>query len=375
MRVLFAVDSVFQLMVAVNLRLTSYKNDIADIIIYNSTVGAEQYCNNLRTTGAFEKCFFGKTSLTLVGDKYSFKEKLPKYSIYLKSLIMPEAVINNIDGNFKEIYDVFLFNGEGALPECIYNACKKRNKNLICYRFEDSYLSYTQEYGKIKGKARKIIERIAEIFGHKDINRDIKGYYFAEPNLVQYNFKYPVMQSVKFSRNNEELLRVLNTTFGFDLLTDDYQEKYIFFECGDAFFFKNNDDLRYVERLISVVGKKNVLIKRHPRIIENRFKKMGVHIAQGSTVPWELIQLNIPLAGKVFLTTKSAAALTSEVYFGDKCSALLLYRGIEGNQGEIGQNFEKYMCAFEKNSKNGFWRPNNIDEFTTIIKNIEDNNQ
>ena len=372
MKVLFAVDSVFQLMTAINLRLTVYAHDDADIIVYNSTANAEWYCQRLAKTNAFRKCYWAKTPLTYCGSNYSLWKKIPKYLEYLISLVFPEKILNSILGEFPYTYDQFLFNGEGALPDCVFNVCKKKYTKCICYRFEDSYLSYTQLYGSQKGKIRQYLEKIAEfLFGRKDIGDNIRGYYFAAPDMVQYKFPYNILQAPKFSRNNPKLLEVLNTTFEYTPTIDDYHEKYIFFECGDAFFFNNHEDLEYVKLLAQIVGGNNVLIKRHPRIKENRYEGLGVHVAHSTSVPWELIQMNTPLKNKVFITTKSAAALTSEIYFGDQCDAMLLYKGIKGEQGEIGEKFENYMKCFKEKSTNRFWLPSSLEEFAVIIREIE----
>ena len=87
MKILFAVDSVFQLMIAVNLRTTIFKNDKCDIIIYDSTSGAKKNSERLEETNAFSHCFFAKTPLTYCGNNYSKTQKFSKYPIYLKSLI------------------------------------------------------------------------------------------------------------------------------------------------------------------------------------------------------------------------------------------------------------------------------------------------
>ncbi len=376
MKVLFLVDSVFQLMTAVNLRLTTYAEAEADIIIYNSTSGADLLCDRLSKTEAFKHCYLAKTPLTFCGDKYSKKEKLPKYILFIESLLFPKIVLNSIIPDFNQVYDVLLFNGIGALPECIFNVCKSLNPQLVCYRFEDSYLSYTQLYGSQKGLTRRLLENLSTfLFGRHNIEQSIKGFFFAAPELVQYDFPYAIIPSLKFSRDNTALLKVLNKMFNYSPTEDDYHEKYIFFECGDAFFFNNHEDLEYVKLLAQIVGGDNVLIKRHPRIKENRYEGLGIHIAHSTSVPWELIQMNTPFEDKVFITTKSAAALTSEIYFGDKCDAMLLYKGIKGEQGEIGEKFENYMKCFKEKSTNRFWLPSSLEEFANIILEIEKGNK
>lgn len=375
MKVLFATDSVFQLIIAVNLRLTVYKDADADIIIYNSTNNADTYCENLKKTGIFSRCWCAKTPLTYCGNSYSTKEKLPKYFIYLKSLLWPEACIKKILGESLAYYDHFIFNGTGALPDCIFNVCQSFNPAIKCFRIEDGYVSYTEEYGKIKGKLRERLERLAAgASNRKYLSDNVYGYYLTAPELVCFEYPYPVLPTPKFSRVNTQLVEILNRTFGYTGVEDDYHEKYIFFECGDAFFNNNNEDVAYVQRLAELVGGENILVKLHPRSKVNRFADLGIHTAHSSTVPWELIQLNNRFEGKVFVTTKSSAVLSSKVYFDDNCDAVLVYKGIKSEQIGAGEAFEKSIEKF-KNNTNGFWTPQSVEEFADVIKVIEGKNR
>lgn len=370
MRILFAVDSFFQLIESTNLRTSIYKDAIADIALYASTPNAENICIRLRESGLFDNCYFLNTPLVRCGAKYSFKEKLPKYFIYGYTLINPTGYsLKNL--HFDDLsYDLFLFSGNGALPECIFNSIRKRNPKIECMRFEDSYVSYTREYGKIKGSSRRKIESIMhKVFNGANIDDYIKGYYFAEPDLVQTQFNYPVISAPKINRDNKELIEVLNKVFEFNSLQDTYEEKFIFFESGDAYFEKNNEDVEFIKEIVKIAGKDNILIKRHPRCKENRFEKLGVHIAKGSSVPWELIQLNIKMDGKVFVTTTSAAALSSAIYFGDDCKAILLFEGMKNKPSSVTDVMRKYMKDFQnKYGSKALFMPNDMKEFKKVIE-------
>lgn len=372
MRVLFAVDSFFQLIEATNLRLSIYKEAEADIAIYASTPRAEEIYKNLERKNVFNNCYFIETPLTRCGDKYSFAEKLPKYFIYLYTLMNPIGYVKN-SLRMKDLnYDQFLFAGNGALPECIFNAAKKTNSNMKCIRFEDSYVSYTKVYGKKKSKGRIAFESFFRgIFGGHDIEKSIKGYYFASPDLVQVEFDYPIIEAPKISRENVDLIDVLNDVFAYYNLKDLYEEKYIFFESGDAYFEKNDEDVEFIKILAQVVGEQQILIKRHPRCVENRFAGLGVHIAETSAIPWELIQLNRSLDDKVFISTTSAAALSSEIYFGDQCKAILLFEAMEHPPASVSDVMRKYLIDFQnKYGKGKLYIPKDKYELEKIVKEI-----
>lgn len=369
-RILFAVDSFFQLIEAVNLRMSVYLDDNADIAVYASTPNAEKICENLKKKHIFSNCYFLDTPLVRCGAKYSLKEKLPKYFIYAFTLMNPFGYVTNTLHLEDLFYDTFLFSGNGVLPEAIFNAIRKRNPNISCLRFEDSYISYTREYCKAKGRGRRLLESaMHRIFRGADINDYIKGYYFAVPELVQVEFHYPVIRAPKISRENKALINMLNAIFDFDSFQDSYEEKYIFFESGDAYFENNDEDVGFIKELSDAVGKESILIKRHPRCVKNRFESLGVHVSKSSSIPWELIQLNINMDDKVFVTTTSAAALSSEIYFGDKCKVILLFEGMKNPPHSINDVMRKYMRDFQNFfGEDKIYMPNDIAEFKRIIK-------
>ena len=82
-RILFGVDSLFQFIIATNLRTTVYKDDEADIIIYSSTLPARGVYEKVAKTNIYRNVYYADTSLCRCGKNYSFKQKLPKYFVYL----------------------------------------------------------------------------------------------------------------------------------------------------------------------------------------------------------------------------------------------------------------------------------------------------
>lgn len=372
-RVLFGVDSFFQLMGAVNLRTTLYKEWEADVIIYNSIPSAGNVVNRLRQTKVFSKVYFAETALTRCGKKYTFKEKFPKYFVYLASLFYPRQILNRIcKEEFSIKYNEFVFNGFGALPECIFNSIYKLNKDAKCKRYEDGYLSYYTVYGSEKSSIRKKIEKTIEVLtSRKNIDKYVDGIYFMEPDLVLAKFPYPVIEAPKLSRQNKQLVDTLNFAFDYNK-TSSLNKSIYLFEDGGLFFNANNEEVDIVKALLAGgIPASEFVVKMHPRRTEDRFKSLGVETMGKSNVPWELIQLNNKFDDAFFITVASSIVFSSDIYFGDNCHKVLLVNCLKQNAPHINETFKQYINAFKnKYGADSLYMPNTYDELVEYINNI-----
>ena len=191
-KILFGVDSLFQFIIATNLRTTVYKDDEVDIIIYSSTPPAKGVYETVCKKNVYRNVYYADSSLCRCGMNYTFKQKLPKYFVYLMTLPFPQRSLKMIIGSsLEEKYDEFIFNSFGALAECIFNVCYSHNHNIVCKRIEDAYVSYFTVWGSKKNIVRRGLENISHrMFGRKNIEDYIDGYYFSEPNMVMADFPY-----------------------------------------------------------------------------------------------------------------------------------------------------------------------------------------
>lgn len=372
-RVLFGVDSYFQLIIAVNLKTTIYKDDKADLILYGSVPSAEVVHGRLNDCGLYENVWLAQTSLTRCGKNYTKWQKLPKYFVYLRSLISPSSTLRNIIGDSLDYkYDEFLFNGFGALPETIFNVAVKKNPQIVCKRFEDGYVSYFTVYGSKKGKMRRGLEKTVELlFGNKNIDKYVKEIYFQEPDLVIGEMPYPIVGTPKFNRSNKPLVNALNYVFNYT--EDDFvNTKDIFlFEDGSLYFAQNEEEVDIVSTIADNVDKSRITVKMHPRRNEFRFSHLGVDRFPSSSLPWEIIQLNNNFTGKVFITAASSIAFSSDIYFGDKCHKILFFRCMKTPPPTIDSRFEKYLNAYlKKYGNDSVIIPNSYNELINYIKTI-----
>lgn len=371
-RVLFGIDSFFQFIIATNLRTTIYRDDYVGIIFYNSTPRAKELYKNVLKKSLYEEIYFANTSLAKCGNNYSLLEKFPKIFVYGFSLISPSYVLRKILGtNIKSIYDEFIFNGFGALPECIFNSCYQNNKVIKCKRIEDAYASYFTIYNSKKGRFRRLIEKTAcYLFGREDIDKHVEGYYFSEPNMVMAKLSYPIIPIPKFGRENKELVNILNDAFNYD--QGSYSKKKIYmFEDGLCFFENRNDEVEIIKYISQFIPKDSIAVKMHPRRMASRYEKMGIEAIKASSVPWEVIQLNHDYSGCIFMTFTSSAVFSSDIYFGDACYKLLLYKLLKGSSNFVDSKFESYIHKYmETFGCNRLFIPETYEELKEILNDL-----
>jgi len=372
-KILIGVDSVFQFVIASNLRLTIYENDIVDLIIYKSFLSAPDLFSRVKNLCVFRNVFLADTSLTRCGKKYSFFEKLPKFFIYLYSLAAPNKVLKKIIGKeLIEEYDEFLFNGYGALPECIFNSCYKINTKIVCHRFEDGYSSYFTIYNSKKNIIRRSIESFSSImFNRKNIDSYVSSFYFQEPEMVMSNLPYDVVGAPKFGRHNKKLVDFLNKAFNYSPKEESVM-KFFFFEDGRMFFESDtNEEVEIVSLISKYIDPTSIVVKLHPRTKINRFKDLGVDVMNASAVPWEVIQLNHDYGGCIFITITSSPIFSSDIYFGDKCYKILLYKCLKTPPSSIDAKFEAYVQKYkERFGSDYLFIPESYDELKSILMKL-----
>ena len=353
MRMLFVVDSFFQFIVATNMKLTLFQNDSVDVIIYNTTNNAETVYKNAKKFDIFDNCYLANSPMLYCGKRFTKMQKLQKYLRYVESLCFPKRSLKCVFKDKKDYnYDVLLFNSYGAMTDCIFNVILKYNSNAVCYRYEEGFGSYFKEFNNQKSKKRMLIEKnIRKIFGNEVINRYIKKFYFFEPGFVMFNPPYEIVQMAKISRKNETLKNILNCVFDYSNIQDSYEEKFIAFEDGGSYFNgegNDSEDVQLIKIISEKVGKGNLLVKTHPRCKINRFSPYGIKTNKTTSIPWEVIQMNKNFDGKVFITTASASALSSCLYFGDNTKIIMLYGCVKNKPKMINENFYKYIDKFIK---------------------------
>ncbi len=374
MRALFLVSQLFQFIVATNLKLAEFKDCQADLIMYNNSNNVKSICNNVGKTNVYNHAYFVDDIMMPFPKKHlSTSQRLIKMGKYIVSLISPEKTIPKQIQKLDFNYDVVFLFDPSILNDCIFNVIHKKNPNAVCYRFEEGYGSYLKEWGNKIKKRLKIERIIRKITGTVTIDKYIKRYYFFEPDLVLFKPNYELCSIPKLSRNNTFLIDILNSSFDYQPDQNNYIEKYIFFEDGNAYAYGEEEDLEILREIIKEVGADNIKVKIHPRSKNNRFTNLGVSTSSDSGIPWELIQLNCKMDNKVMFAVLSGSVFSSKIYFDDNTKVIFLYKCVS-NKSEDAKNsdFEKHINKFiEIFGKNSVFIPTNKNELIEQIKKLK----
>lgn len=359
-RILMVVNTYFQLIVSINLKLNKFINDDVDIMITDRTMGSKEIVKNVKKTKLFSNVYHADTYhiwreksafLMIIDLLYLKKDSVVRKSVYIDNPKYDELYLYN--------YDVFTFT--------LYNYLKKQNDKLTVSRFEEGFGSYLYDDKKLKGHhLRKIVRKVMLRY---NLENNVKEYYFFNPDMVVYNEKAELKKINNIDKSNKTLVNALNTTFNYNPNKNEYKQKYIFFE--ESFFCDNKgiEDLDLILKIADIVGKDNLLVKLHPRNRVDRFKEYGITTNKTVGIPWEVIQMNNDFSDKVFLTISSGSVLASKLYFGDNIKTYLLFNCTDKMSDMVTEETFEYLKKMnEKFDMKDFIIPKNKEEFFSILE-------
>ena len=205
MKQLFSVCTHYQLLAAIQIKISLFPNSYSDIIIHDHSVGYQKYAENLRNLGIFNNIYIARTK------EYTYTTTfLKKLKVTCDVILNNHKVIKKLS-NLKDFaYDSFYFNNYSCFHDWIYYQLKKRNPNLICIRFEEGYgslLKYETYTGSVK-----LQNRLEKIHGNPRLN-DIADMFSFETECNLFENGHNVIQIPKIQKNNLELISILNGIF------------------------------------------------------------------------------------------------------------------------------------------------------------------
>lgn len=355
MRVLFAVNTPYQMIVALQLTSTEYQNDEVDVLVTDNIAQYISIAEKAKQSGAFNCVYTMKAK----GKKWPSWKYTALGFIYNKEIYRLFPAIKN------NKYDIFLFANSGGVSECIATLLRKMQHTSLCM-YEDGFVAYSDFYYKeiesaiypnnLKSKLIYLHTKRAPFY--------IEKYYVFNPELLK-NWKFP-FEIREIKKIDQETIPILNSVFDYEKTHENYDFDYIFFE--ESYFADGQEvgDVDIVEAIANIVGKENIKIKIHPRNPENRFEKLGFETNKETSTPWEVIALNINLQGKKLITISSGSSITSYFISGKKADKSILLYEMEGiNRSKLTPS----LVVFDKICKNDsyFVYPHTMDELKNIL--------
>lgn len=358
--ILFRCDSVYQLMNAIQIKISLLKDEQADLLLSDHT-NFEPFISALKKSRIFGevKRLFSKKK----ADEYWTYSKEERKNI---SRNPQEYVDVNV---FDKEYTDFYVSFETAYAKLMYYAMIKKGMHPKVHLFEDGMATYVCDVSK-----RCMEDGMDHEFYKEDKFMDhIERLLIYDPTLFTgEKMPFPIEKIPEIDYKNEETKDIFHHIFGRAQLP---KEKFIFLE--EAFFDDKipSNDLELVLRLADVVGKDQMIIKLHPRNKENRFQKYGFKTMKHTQVPWEITLMDEEITDKILVTISSNASITSRLIFKKNMNVIMLYRMFTGKTWLMKNvNFhlyhEKSIKEFNKDRKN-IYCPHSFEEIGEILKYIE----
>ena len=356
-KILFLINTHFQLITALQISRTFYSNDVVDFLISDYSRNAEKIVENINNSNYIHRALFVKTK------NISFNKNNINRIVNLCKIIRFHNTSKKAAGETLSQYDIFMFHNIDFATYVFFEELKSINNNLIVRRYEEGfniYLSFNE-----KRKSQIVCEKYYKSIGKASLIDSIESVYLYHPELLTYKLGYPIKTIPTISKKEKEFIDIVNTVFGAEKSV--YKEKFIIFEesfWADGYEVK---DVELFNKIADIIVPNHVLIKLHPRNNMNRFINTKCNVAENSALPWEIIQMNNDFSQKVFVTVSSGSVLASLLYFDEKIPTVFLYKVIEG-KFPIKPHYEEYLYSILKNTPgNKVYIPKNLDELNNVL--------
>lgn len=372
--VLAICNTPLQIICAVNLKNTFYREDSVEIIISDHMHASRQYVDAIRTHSLFDDTYYVESFAFCRGGmpqpEGNFFKKLCFYKDRAK--IMDAALAKMLQ--VKKRYDVLLLNNQDGFARVLHERLRRDNRNLKVYLFEDGYSSYYVqgvEWKKLYDFLRRPKQRLkTKIFNMKPLELHIDGQYLYRPEEVEWEAPFARIGMQEIRMDDEDMRRQLSLLFGYDE-SENYEQPVLFFEESYRREGTNINDVELLEKIADVVGKDNILVKPHPRSSQNIFQERGFRTVKASAVPWEVVVMNHPeYARKLLVSICSGSIATPYTMFKMETRSLVLLDLINADLGEV--YFEKYFTYMRKRifstAPHVFMMPQSEAALTAILR-------
>lgn len=341
-RILIISNTYYQMIVAIRLRETIWKESCVDIIITDQSVNSKIVSEKLDALHIFNNVFW------IENCEYCTSTKSVEMWFY-----KAKSIISGIEKINDESYDEFVFYNADIYTHGLFARLYKINKNLICSRYEEGVLSYNDScflrYSKFK-----YIQLIRKYLLKKTLEEETQRFYCFYPEL--YNGKLNAIKIPQIA-DFKEMGQKLKQIFSIDGDMLEIKEKYIFFtSVYDFEGGKQIGETDLVKEVSDIVGKDNIIVKMHPRDKRTVFKDYGIKVYNNSSIPWEAIQFNNDFSDKVFLTVNSGSVLGANMMLEKSIKSYFLYTccNLSDNKSALltKQRIEEFQVYARKYLKN-----------------------
>lgn len=354
---LLIVDSAFELLIAIQLKISLLSSDNTTLILTDRTPGSYEYYLRLKERGVFENVLYVEANSFFTERKtykllfFNTKKRSKDFFVKKAKRVLEQA----------ESYSAFYTFEIDDFSRTMYMAVMGTAKP---YLVGEGIMPFA-------GLEKNILDNYNESNAY--MLRDLVGVYAYGPRLG-VNKQYEVFTIPSINENREEYVSIVNAIFGYKPHEKMYSNKMIFFE--EAYITEGGDDdaVKIVKLLIEKFGKDRVIVKRHPRNRVNRFANEKISVIESVSIPWEVFLLNNDVKDCILISANSTSVYLSNIWdFCNTnvkcmmlCEVMKYYLGTNAGYVQVYLDFLKRLYA-----QYNYLVPTDSDEMIKLLEGVD----
>ena len=356
--ILFGCGSVYQLMNAILLARTEFAQDVCDIVLANYTNWDEGQIANIARARIFNR--ISRFDAMEFNNYFYSLEPVDKGFAYAHPFI---------DGNpiSDRQHDILCF-GVNHIPWMMhYHYCVINGHKPEVYMFDEGVRSYTRELSRSES-----LSYMKGVFGEDTFFKAISRLYLHCPGLYCAPSSHIEVCQIPRVVERQDIREIMFWIFGKGEMPS---EKYVYLE--DYFFADRitTNDFYLVRTLANIVGKENMIIKRHPRDKHDRFAPFGYKEFPVSVVPWEIQLMAHDYTRKIFVSVTSTSVMTPFIIFDSPIHVVSLEKIFVGEHIACNDSgYKRFIKSFRDmvNKDEVHWYvPQDIEELKSTLVMLE----
>lgn len=335
---IYVCDTLYQIIVAYCVQKQIQEDAV--IIVTDHTCGMDVLRQRIeRYTSLFHEAFYVEAKKYSIRTMYSDEMIDSEILSFLKRnscYDCDHVVIGSLEPYMRRLIKVLKYD--------------LKNADLRIGVIEDGFATYSF-FGDILSR-----------YSHKE---KISELFIFEPTILSWNTDIRTIKINKKFFENDKFKKELNTIFDYYSLQDAYSQKYIVLSSAIEEITPIKNKAVILNCLADCVGKDNILIKTHPRMNRDYYLDRGYNVNVDTSVPWEIIALNMDLSNKIIISSDSGSLYTPKILFDKQMTGVTVMKIMDYSDplGLI-DYYSRFVCS----KYNCFYIPNNMEEFAQIIE-------
>lgn len=266
------------------------------------------------------------------------------------------------------VYDELYSNQDSYLAKAIYYCLVERGMRPVVHFVNEGTASYAID---LSNTANDWLPH--DYYGDARIEKNIKQLWLYLPELYSGGVSRLELKALPYSViDNEDLRHLLRKVYG---NIPSFEQKVVYFEgtfMGDGIL---TNEMQIISFIADKIGKENIIIKRHPRNTIDRFSPMGYAVMENSSVPWEIMLMDMDVSQKLLISVASFTCLSPMEMYSKKTNAILLEPLLLGRvyflQSKGYKKFFNSAIAHFNEQEQMIWRPENYEELENVLEYLD----